>query len=50
MFDNLKRIAAMYPGMEQHKRFTLEFGIRQAEMILEIIDEEFKKLNKQKGE
>lgn len=50
MFENLKRIAELYPTMEQHKRFTVEFGIRQAEMILGIIDDELIKLNKQKGE
>ncbi|HEY2419769.1 MAG TPA: PadR family transcriptional regulator [Neobacillus sp.] len=50
MHDNLVKIAGMYPNMEQHKRFTLEFGIRQAEMILKIVDEELKKLNEQKGE
>jgi DNA-binding PadR family transcriptional regulator len=50
MFDNLNRIAEMYPEMEQHKRFTLEFGIRQAEMILGMVAEELKKLNEQQGE
>jgi DNA-binding PadR family transcriptional regulator len=47
MYENLKRIAEMYPNMEKHKRFTLEFGIRQAEMILGMVDEELTKL---KGE
>jgi DNA-binding PadR family transcriptional regulator len=50
MFDNLNRIAEMYPEMEQHKRFTLEFGIRQAEMILGMVAEELKKFNEQQGE
>ncbi|ETI66761.1 PadR family transcriptional regulator [Neobacillus vireti] len=50
MFDNLNKIADMYPEMEQHKRFTLEFGIRQAEMILGMVDEELKKLKQQQGE
>jgi DNA-binding PadR family transcriptional regulator len=50
MFENLKRIAEKYPNMEQHKRFTLEFGIRQAEMILGLLDEELNKLREQKGE
>jgi DNA-binding PadR family transcriptional regulator len=50
MYENLKRIAEKYPNMEQHKKFTLNFGIRQAEMILGILDEELTKLKEQKGE
>ncbi|WHY87396.1 PadR family transcriptional regulator [Neobacillus novalis] len=50
MLDNLNRIAEMYPDMEQHKRFTLEFGIRQAKMTLGMVAEELKKLNQQQGE
>lgn len=51
MYDNLTRIADLFGAdMEHHKRFTLEFGIRQAEMILGLIDEELIKLNEQKGE
>lgn len=45
MFDNLTRIAEMCgDDMEHHKRFTLEFGIRQAEMIIGMINEELEKL------
>jgi DNA-binding PadR family transcriptional regulator len=47
MYENLKRVAEAYPNMEKHKRFTLEFGIRQAEMIIGMVDEELTKL---KGE
>ncbi|MBV7506289.1 PadR family transcriptional regulator [Bacillus sp. sid0103] len=51
MFDNLTRIAELFGSdMEHHKRFTLEFGIRQAEMILGMVDEELKKINQQQGE
>ncbi|WML57554.1 PadR family transcriptional regulator [Neobacillus sp. PS2-9] len=50
MYDNLTRIANLYPNMEPHKRFTLEFGIRQAEMILGMVDEELIKLNNNKGD
>ncbi|MEH7109978.1 PadR family transcriptional regulator [Bacillus sp. JJ1764] len=45
MYDNLTRIAdACGEDMEHHKRFTLEFGIRQAQMIIGMIDEELKKI------
>jgi DNA-binding PadR family transcriptional regulator len=44
MYENLTRIADQYPTMDQNKRFTLEFGIRQAEMIMNMIDEEIQKL------
>jgi DNA-binding PadR family transcriptional regulator len=50
MYDNLTKIANLYPNMEPNKRFTLEFGIRQAEMILGMVDEELKKLNDSKGD
>lgn len=50
MYNNLIGIADLYPNMEPHKRFTLEFGIRQAEMILGMVNEELKKLNEQQGE
>ncbi|MEH7437752.1 PadR family transcriptional regulator [Neobacillus drentensis] len=50
MYDNLTKIANLYPNMESNKRFTLEFGIRQAEMILGMVDEELKKLNDSKGD
>ena len=50
MYDNLTRIANLYPNMEPNKRFTLEFGIRQAEMILGMVDEELIKLNNNKGD
>jgi DNA-binding PadR family transcriptional regulator len=43
MYDNLRQIAEMYPNMEKYKRFTLEFGIRQAEMIMKMIDDELKR-------
>ncbi|EKN66115.1 transcriptional regulator [Neobacillus bataviensis LMG 21833] len=48
MYNNLTRIAEMFGSdMEQHKRFTLEFGIRQAMMIMGMVDEELKKLSEQ---
>ncbi|WP_423801099.1 PadR family transcriptional regulator [Neobacillus sp. SAB-20_R2A] len=50
MYDNLTRIDKMCGSdMERYKRFTLQFGIRQAEMVVNMIDEELKKLNN-KGE
>jgi DNA-binding PadR family transcriptional regulator len=50
MSDDLNRVADMYPNMEQHKRFTLEFGIRQAEMTLGMVKEELKKMNEEQEE
>ncbi|MEH7076875.1 PadR family transcriptional regulator [Neobacillus drentensis] len=51
MYNNLKGIADQWGSeMEHHKRFTLEFGIRQAEMIMGMVDEELKKLSEQKGD
>jgi DNA-binding PadR family transcriptional regulator len=47
MYDNLKRIAEKFPEMEQYKRFTLKYGIRQAEMVMEMINEELNKLMEQ---
>jgi DNA-binding PadR family transcriptional regulator len=47
MYDHLLSVEETYPNMETNKRFTLEFGIRQAKMILGLIDEELEKLNKQ---
>ncbi|WP_462408716.1 PadR family transcriptional regulator [Neobacillus sp. Marseille-QA0830] len=50
MYENLTRIDELCGSdMEHHKRFTLLFGIRQAEMIIGMIDEELKKLET-KGE
>lgn len=49
MVNNLNRIAKQYPEMEQYKRFTLKYGILQAEMIMGLIDEELTKLNEQGG-
>ncbi|WP_066306294.1 PadR family transcriptional regulator [Bacillus sp. FJAT-29814] len=48
MYDNLTRIAeSCSTDMEHYKRFTLEFGIRQAEMVMSMIDDELKNLNEQ---
>ncbi|MBS4213667.1 MULTISPECIES: PadR family transcriptional regulator [Neobacillus] len=48
MYNNLNRIDEMCGAdMEHYKRFTLQFGIRQAEMVVNMIDEELKKLNEQ---
>jgi DNA-binding PadR family transcriptional regulator len=48
MYDNLTRIAqSCGSDMEHYKRFTLEFGIRQAEMVMKMIDDELINLNQQ---
>ncbi|WP_251554192.1 PadR family transcriptional regulator [Neobacillus muris] len=50
MYENLTKIDNLYgQDMEHHKRFTLQFGIRQAEMIIGMIDDELNKLET-KGE
>lgn len=47
MYDNLRKVSEKYPKMDQYQRFTLEYGIRNAEMILGMIDEELQKLTDQ---
>ncbi|NRD78022.1 PadR family transcriptional regulator [Bacillus sp. BRMEA1] len=47
LYDSLKLLEEKYPNMERYKRFTLEYGIRQAEMVIGLIDETLSKVMEQ---